>query len=103
MIDSESLEQRCADGHLAVLAAFRVTDLQHASVDVNIVDAQQASFGSTQSAGVDRAKQDRHDQVAERDQRVVVTAVSLGEQARQFLVGVDVRDVTGGPGQRAGG
>ena len=45
----------------------------------------------------------RHDEVPERDQRAVVAAVGLGEQGRQFLVGVDVRDVTGRPRERAGG
>jgi hypothetical protein len=67
--------------------------------EVDVVKAQQPGFGGTQAAGVDRAEQNRHDQVPERDLRVVVTAVGLGEEGRQFLVGVDVRDVAGGPGQ----
>ena len=92
-----------ADGHLPVLAALRVADLQHAGVEVDVVDAQQPGFGGTQAAGVDRAEQHRHDQVPERDLRAVAAAVGLGEQGRQFLVGVDVRDVAGGPGQRARG
>ena len=103
VVVSEPGTQRLADGHLAVFAALGVADLQDPGVDVDVADAQQAGFGGTQAAGVDRAEQHRHDQVPERDLSAVVAAVGLGEQARQFLVGVDVRDVAGGPGQHASG
>src|SRR5664279_1598124 len=53
--------------------------------------------------GPDYAGALRHDQVPERDLRAVAAAVGLGEQGRQFLVCVDVRDLGGGPGQRACG
>ncbi|MFD6059841.1 helix-turn-helix domain-containing protein [Rhodococcus wratislaviensis] len=55
------------------------------------------------AAGVDRAEQHRHDQVAQRNLRAVVAAVGLGEQRGQFGVGVDVRDIPDGSGQRGHG
>ena len=61
------------------------------------------AFGGAQAAGVDRPEQHRHDQVPERGLGTAAAAVRLGEQGRQFLVGVDVGDVAGGPGQHACG
>ena len=103
VVAGEPVAQRRADRHLPVFAALAVADGQDAGVNVNVGEAQQPGFGGAQAAGVDRAEQHRHDQVPERDLGVVVAAVGLGEQGRQFLVGVNVRDVAGGPGQRPGG
>src|SRR5258708_30132010 len=103
VIASEPFAQRSADGHLPVLAALAVADCQDPGVKVDVAEAQQTGFGGTQAAGVDRADQHRHAQVPERDLRVVVAAVGLGEQGRPLLARLDVPDVTGGPGQRPGG
>ena len=103
MVVSEPLAQRCADGHLPVFAALGVAELQNPGARVDVAGSQQPGFGGTQAAGVDRAEQHRHDQVPQRNLSTVAAPVGLGEQGRQFLVGVDVRDVTGGPGQRASG
>jgi hypothetical protein len=89
--------------HLPVFTAFSVADLQHAGTDVNVVDAQQSGFGDPQPAGVDRAKQHRHDQMPPRNLSAVAAAVGLGEQGGQFLIGVDVRDVASRPRQRTVG
>jgi hypothetical protein len=86
MVAGEPGTQRLADGHLPVFAAFRVADVQHAGVDVDVVDAEQAGLGAAQAAGVDRAEQHRHDQVAQRNLRAVATAVGLREQRRQLPV-----------------
>ena len=72
VVAGEPLTKWLAHGHLAVLAALRVPDLKDPGVDVYIVDVQQAGFGGTQTAGIDRAEQHRHDQVPERDQRAVM-------------------------------
>jgi hypothetical protein len=103
VVVGEPFAQRRAHGRLPVFAALRVADLQDPGVDVDVVEAQQAGFGGTQAAGVDRAEQYRHDQVPKRDLGAVAAAVGLGEQGGQFLIGVDVRDVAGGPGQCAFG
>jgi len=95
--------QRFGDGNLPVLTALGVADLQHSGVDVDIVRAQQTGLAQPQTAGVDRPEQHRHDQVPERHQGTGVAPVGLGEQRRQFLVGVDVRDVAGGSGQHPRG
>src|ERR1019366_1456615 len=87
MVAGEPGSQRLADGHLPVFAAFRVADVQHAGVDVDVVDAEQAGLGAAQSAGVDRAEQHWHDQVAQRNLAAVVAAVGLREQRRQLPVG----------------
>ena len=100
MVASQPFAQRRADGDLPVLAPLAVADCQHAGLDVDVAEAQQPGLGGPQAAGVDRAEQHRHHQVPERHLRVVMTAVGLGEQGRQFLAGVDVRDVARGPGQR---
>ena len=81
VVVGEPWTKRLADGHLAVFAALRGPDLQDPGVDVDVGDAQQAGFGGTQAAGIDRAEQHRHDEVAERDRRAVMAAVGLGEQA----------------------
>ena len=59
-------------------------------------DAQQPGLRAAQPARVDRAEQDRHHQMPERHLRAVAAAVGLREQRREFLIGVDVRDVTRG-------
>jgi hypothetical protein len=99
VVAGEADPQRFGDGHLPVFTALGVTDLQHPGAGVDIVWAQQASFAGPQTTGVDRAEQYRHDQVAEWNPGTVAAPVSLGEQPRQFLVGVDVGDVAGRPGQ----
>jgi hypothetical protein len=103
VVVGQSVAQPGADRDLPVFAALALADCQDPGVKVDVVEAQQPGFGGTQAAGVDRAEQHRHDQVPERDLRVVVAAVSLGEQGRQLLIGVNVREVTSGPGQRSAG
>src|SRR2546421_6483831 len=56
VVVGEPFAQRRADGQLPVFAALGVADLQYAGGDVDVVGAQQARFGGTQAAGVDRAK-----------------------------------------------
>ena len=102
-VAGQPVTQRRADRHLPVLAALAVADGQDAGVSVNVGKAQQPGFGHAQAAGVDRADSTGIDQVPERDLGVVVAAVGLGEQGRKLLVGVNVGDVAGGPGQRPGG
>ena len=101
LVAGQPFAQRAGDGDLPVLAALGVADLQDPGDGVDVAGAEQPGLGDAQAAGVDRPEQYRHDQVPERDLRTVAAAVGLGEQVRQFLVGVDVRDVAGGPGQRA--
>jgi hypothetical protein len=96
VVADEPFAQLLADGQLPVFAAFRVTDLQHARVDLDVRDAQQPGFRAAQPARVDRAEQDGHHQMPERYLRAVAAAVGLREQRCEFLVAVDVRDVTGG-------
>lgn len=103
VVVGQPVTQPGADRDLSVFAALAIADCQDPGVEVDVVEAQQPGFAGPQAAGVDRAEQHRHDQVPERDLRVVAAAVGLGEQGRQFLVGVDVRDVAGGARQCPGG
>ena len=103
MVAGQPVTECFGDGYLPVLATFRVADLQHPGVDIDVVDTEQAGLRAAQTAGVDRAEQHRHDQVAQRNLGAVVAAVGLREQRHQFPVGVDVGDIPGGPGQRGAG
>ena len=85
VVAGEPFAQLLGDGQLPVLPAFRIPDLQHARVDVDILHAQQPGLRAAQPACVDRAEQDGHHQMPERHLRAVAAAVGLREQRREFL------------------
>ena len=66
-VSAQLLEQRCAEHHIAVLAAFPALDMDHHALAVDIADLQAGQFGPAHTGRVKR----QQDHAVERVARIV--------------------------------